>query len=183
MRLLFTVLIVALIGGGTWAYVEFDNRIDRSASNIIFADADGEVTVDIRRTFDCYGDPDFEEDAIRVTYVNEVVFRSNAAKVPASEIISFAFAGAAVEQNSLTVFANTISPDAGFLDDEFSDDTFSDSENSTAKASLIAMQVTVSYGGDVIAEKVFHDDGSGISIGGAVDFVIPEIQIDDRHNH
>jgi hypothetical protein len=162
-----TLLLIVFIVGGTWAFVDFDSRIDRSASETVSKKTDGKVTVEIRRTFDCFGDPEWSEDAIRVSFVDEVVFSSDAKKIPASETITFEFSEAEIEENSLTVYANPISPD-----DDFSE-----------TAALRAMTVELIYAGKLIAKEIFQDDGSGFSVGGVVEFAIPDQDAYDDHDH
>lgn len=167
MRLLFTIILSVLIIGGTWAYIDFDNRIKFDASDIDYGEAEGKTTIHIDRTFECFGDADFEEPAIKVTFGGNEVYLNEADSIPANERIEFELTNVENEKNALTVFANATSPDS------FSDD-------STA---LRAMVVRVRYDDDVIAEKVFHASGSEPSLGGDVSFEIPTPDAKDDHDH
>ncbi len=166
MRLLFTIILCVLIIGGTWAYVDFDNGIRYASSDIDYGEAEGKTIVQIDRTFECFGDADFEEPAIKVSFGGKNVFLNEANSIPSDEPIEFELANVENQKNTLTVFANAISPDS------FGDDG----------PALRAMVVRVKYDDDVIAEKVFHADGSAPSLGGDVSFEIPALDSHDSHD-
>ena len=167
MRLLFTIILCTLIIGGTWAYIDFDNGIRFAASEVNYGKAEGKTTIEVDRTFECFGNAEFEEPAIKVSFGGKVVFLNDADSVAADEPIAFELLDVENELNTLTVFANPISPDS------FGDDG----------PALRAMLARVKYDGVVIAEKLFHADGSASSLGGDITFEIPASKSHDEHDH
>lgn len=157
MRLLLTAILGLLILGGTWAYIRLDNSIKREASQVLYAKAEGKTTVQIDRTFECFGDPDFDEPAISVMFGGNNVFASESESIPPDQPIEFELAEVEQEGNTLTVFANAESPDS------FGDDG----------PPLRAMLVRVFYDDELLAEEMFHADGSSISLGGDISFEVP----------
>lgn len=163
MRLIFTFILCLLIVGGTWIYIQLDNNIKREAQEVLYAKAEGKTTVSIDRTFECFGNSDFKEPAIKVTFGGEDVLVNEADSIPPTAPIKFELENVEQLENTLTVFANATSPDS------FGDDA----------PPLRAMVVKVMYDEDVIAEKVFHADSEAISLGGDITFAIPA---DDSHD-
>lgn len=167
MRLISTVLLCLLIIGGTWIYTRIDSNFKRDAVEVLYADASGITSVTIERSFECFGDPDFKEPAIRVRFQGQDAF-TDGSKVLAPETpIEFELEGVEVLGNVITVSANVISPDS-----------FGD-----APAGLRAMLVKVHYDKKLIAEEMFYADGTGISIDGEVTFQIPQTEDDHGHVH
>jgi hypothetical protein len=167
MRLVSTIILCLLIIGGTWAYIDFDNGIKFAASDIEYGEATGTTTIQIERTFECFGNADFEEPAIKVTFGGNDVFLNESESILPEERIEFELANVENEKNAVTVYANATSPDS------FGDDG----------PALRAMVVRVRYDDDVIAEKVFHANGSEPSLGGDVSFEIPVPDAKDDHDH
>lgn len=167
MRLLSTVILCLLIVGGTWIYLDIDKQFKQEAAEVLYAKATGTTLVSIERTFECFGNPDFREPAIRVQFGGEDVFLNESESIAADETVEFELLDVEELENTLTVFANATSPDS------FGDDA----------PPLRAMLVRVHYEDQVIAEKVFHADESAISLGGDVNFQIPASEKDHDHVH
>ena len=166
MRLLLTAILGLLILGGTGAYIRLDNSIKREASEVLYARAEGKTTVQIDRTFECFGDPDFDEPAISVMFGGQEVFVNESESIPPEQLIEFELAEVEQESNTLTVFANAESPDS------FGDEG----------PSLRAMLVRVFYDSDLIAERMFHADDSSPSLGGDISFETP-VTPSESHTH
>lgn len=166
MRVILTAALWFLILGGTWAYVQLDNGIKREASIIDFASASGITKVQIDRTFDCFGDAEFGEPAIKVTFGGKDVFLDESVSVPADKSIEFELDEVEQQRNTLTVYANALSPDS------FGDDG----------PTMRAMVVRILHNDALIAEKIFHADGSEPSLGGDVSFEVVAAK-DDQEDH
>ena len=168
MRLLATIVLSILLLGGTWLFIEFDSRAKPKPSNVTHADALAKTTIEIVRNFDCAGNADFKEDAIRVTLVEDIAFSSQAEKLAATEPVNFPLKGVKQGKNSITVFGN-IAPA-----DDFGD----------AGPTLNTMLVKVMYDSKEIAREVFaSDDDFDSTIGGEVSFFIQPVAADDDHAH
>ena len=166
MRLLSTVLLCVFLVGGTWIYLNVDKQIKKEAAEVLYAKASGITMVSIERTFQCYGDKDFDEPAIKVRFGGEDVYLNESDSVAANEPIEFELEGVEELENTITVTANATDPDS------FGDDA----------VPLRAMVVRISYSDKLVAEEFFHADGSAISLNGDVTFRIPEEEKDD-HAH
>ena len=166
MRLILTAALWFLILGGTWTYVQMDNGIKREASIIEFASATGITKVQIDRTFDCFGDAEFGEPAIKVTFGGKDVFLDESASVPADKSFEFELDEVEQQRNTLTVYANALSPDS------FGEDG----------PAMRAMVVRVLHDDALIAERIFYDNGSEPSLGGDVSFEVVTGK-DDPEDH
>jgi hypothetical protein len=167
MRLLSTIILCILIVGGTWTYLEFDEGIKREAAKVLYAKATGTTTVEIERTFECFGDSLFGEPALKVTFGGKDVLVNSSKVIPTSEPIQFELNDVEESQNSLTVYANATSPDS------FGEDA----------PRLRAMLVRIMYDNRLVASKVFHADSNAISLGGDVAFEIPATDKTEDHQH
>ncbi len=166
MRLISTLLLCLLIVGGTWTYLNIDKEFKREAAEVLYDKASGITLVSIDRTFECFGNPDFEEPAIRVRFGGEDVFLDQSESIKPEKSVEFELEGVEELENTLTVFANATSPES------FGDDA----------PPLRAMVVRVHYDDRLIAEQFFHAEASEISLGGDVNFSIPSTKEED-HDH
>ena len=89
MRLLSTIILCTLIIGGTWAYIDFDKGIRFAASEVDYGKAERKTMVKIDRTFECFGNADFEQPAITVTFGGKTVFLNESDSVPITEPVEF----------------------------------------------------------------------------------------------
>ncbi|QEG21248.1 hypothetical protein [Mariniblastus fucicola] len=167
MRLVLTVVLCLLIIGGTWTYISIDSGIKKAASEVLYTQASGKTIVSIDRTFECFGNADFEEPAIKVTFGGEDVFLDQSESIPPEQSVQFELENVEQLDNTLTVFANAVSPDS------FGDDA----------PPLRAMLVQISYDDQVVAEKMFHADSLAVSLGGDVSFSIPASDSHEGHGH
>ncbi len=157
MRLLATIVLSIIILGGTWLFIDIDSNVRRKPPEVEFASAAAETTIRIVRNFDCQGNADFREDAIKVSFGGNVAYNSQKDLLPAAEPIEFSLEGVEVGRNSFTVFANPA------VADDFGD----------SGPALKAMLVKVLYGGREIAREVFaSDDEFDATVGGEVPFFI-----------
>lgn len=167
MRLLATIVLSILLLGGTWLFVDIDNRVKRKPSDVTSADANAKTTIEIVRNFNCSGNADFKEDALKVTFVDAVAYRSSQETLAASEQIRFDLDGVKEGKNSVAVFAN-IAPS-----DDFGD----------SGPTLNTMLVKVLYDEKEISRGVFaSDDDFDPTIGGEVSFFV-QGSSDDGHAH
>lgn len=167
MRLISTVLLCLLIVGGTWIYLGIDNSFKREAAEKLYDKAAGKTTVSIERTFECYGNADFNEAAIQVKFAGEDVFVDESNVLSPSTPIEFELKDVEVLENTITVSANATSPDS-----------FGDSV-----PPLRAMVVKVMHDRRLVAEQMFHIDSNAFSVGGDVNFTVPELNKKQGHAH
>ena len=167
MRLLATIVLTILLLGGTWLFVDFDSRVKPKASNVEYADALAETSIEIVRNFDLAGDADFGEEPLVVTLVSKVPVPNMNETLKADKLIEIPLDGVKEGKNSVTVFANVAPPD------DFGD----------SGTTLNTMLVKVLYDNNEIARGVFaSDDDFDSTLGGEVSFFI-QASTDKGHAH
>jgi len=168
MRLLATIVLSIVLLGGTWLFVDIDSKIKRKPPEATFATASAETTIQIVRNFDCEGNADFGDDAIKASFVGKAVYKNEAAIVAADEPISFVLQGVEVGKNSITVFANAA------ISDDFGD----------SGPKLKSMLVKVLYDNRELTREVFaSDDDFNMTVGGEVSFFIEGSREVHDHAH
>jgi len=172
MRSIYTLLIAILLIGGTYAYIQFAESVRRPPSEITFKQAAGITSVEIRRSFDCFANPDFDVDAVKIEFNGQAIL-SFTEDLPASEeLIIESLAGVEEGENEIIVYGNSESADA-FLSEE-------------TAPTLLALMVRVKFDDDVIAEKQFVSEANESWVGGMVSFKVPKTTEDSNqggHQH
>ena len=163
MRPIYTIIMIALLFGGTWAYVDFANRVRRPRASVVYEKAAGVTSVEVLRSFDAFGDPGFDVNAVEIRFNNNAV-KTIAETTLASEPLAIDQL-VDVEQgvNEIVVLANAESPDA-FL-------------STDPTVSLRAMEVVVRYDGRQIAREMFTGRSGDPIIGGTVLFEVPAASV------
>jgi hypothetical protein len=168
MRPIYTIILTLLLIGGTYAYIQFAESVRRPPNESFYKTAEGVVSVEIRRSFDCFANPDFEIDAIKVDFKNETIMRIQNDLPATEELVIDSLAGVEEGENEITVFGNSESEDA-FLSDE-------------PAPSLRALLVRVLYDDNVVAERQFFAESNETWVGGSVGFKVPDSAAEANHD-
>ena len=166
MRVFFAILISLLLIGGTFAYTKFAESVRPEPLEIKENFAQQDYHIQIFRTFDSEGDPDFDVASISVLFRGETIFESTE-PIPATEVIEIkSLSNVVVEGNEVFVTANVKSNDDDW-----------DSEPKMQQA----MRIVILEGESIIAENSFWLDPGNDSVAGTVSFKAQSHSEDHDH--
>ena len=163
MRPIYTIVMIALLFGGTWAYVDFANRVRRPRTNVVYEKAAGITSVEVLRSFDAFGDPGFDVNAVEIRFNNKPVKTITETTLASDPLAIDQLDNVEQGVNEIVVLANAESPDAFLSNDP--------------TASLRAMEVLVRYDGQQIAREMFTGRSGDALIGGTVLFEVPATSV------
>ncbi len=196
MRPVFALFISVCLFAGVWGYTRFADSVLPQPIDFSRKNATEIYTVQVLRTFDCVGDPDFDVESFLVTiHGDTVINRSD--HIPAGEEIFSTIKDVRQKSNQIYVLANLEgasaagggddwtdgSSDDGW-DDESSDDGWDDGDEEDPNGqqpeqSIVlappagAMRILVTQGERTVADQTFWLEEHAVSIQGTVSFEAP----------
>ena len=165
MRPIITLLIVALLIGGMWLYVDFKNSVVRPPTEVVVKLAEKKTTLLIRRSAPLYDGGGLGGPALTVSIKGETILKLERT-IKTDEVVEIEIPDVELGKNTINVQANFEDPEA-FLSEE-------------APLTLYALEVIIQYGRREQHREVFTSSEPFI-VGGDVLFKIapPKSLIND----
>ena len=160
MRPLLTLLMVALLIGGMWAYVEFKNSVSRPASVVETKFSEKPTRLIIRRSAPLFDGGGLGGPAVEVA-IKSKPFLTLKRTVPTDETIEVEIPDVEIGKNTVNVAVNFEDPEA-FLSDE-------------KPLSLYAMEAIVLQGSRELHRQTFTSAEPFI-VGGDILFRVDPVQ-------
>ena len=170
MRPLLTLLMVALLIGGMWGYVEFKNGVSRPATVVETKFAEEPTRLTILRSAPLFDGGGLGGPAVELAIKSKSFLTLNRT-VPPEEVIEVEIPDVEIGKNTVNVAVNFEDPEA-FLSNE-------------KPLSLYALEVIILQGSRELHRQTFTS-GEPFIVGGDILFrvdPVPSLSDEDNHDH
>ncbi|MEM7457172.1 MAG: hypothetical protein AAF456_22715 [Planctomycetota bacterium] len=193
MRPIIALVLTVFLFAGVYGYTEFARRVRKPPIDFSAKLSSKDYSVEISRTFDCIGDPGWDEvKSLIVTFRGEEII-SEIETVPADRpIVIEKLDGVLQRGNNIFVFANLrkaddfssfSNDDWGASGDDFSDEEWAEDDSSSGIPAVAgAMRILVRQDETIVADETFWLQPGAMTIEESINFEAP-VEVDQRHDH